>query len=619
MNNFLNLDIKNIKITFLTGLLIFLGIFYFGGMSQIFNGFMYAQLDSIYPISEYANLSLFGVNNNLSLNLAGYYIHSLDRYFLFIANLFEIKRNVINNIHIFFVIITFYSFTFYIFTKTFKKLDTKEIFILTFYFTLSPYLIIFIDGGSFYTISTILAIAAFPVLIKYCIEFESCDYRLVLSLFFLISSSIIFLGPVLIIGLVWLYINFNKIIAVFNTKKNIVINLAITIIVFFPFILFLYLYLDLVSNNDLAEYNSNGMSGAIRGHIFIPLMQIHSWAYYNFWEPRVVANFYETFNTTIYKILSLTIAVIVIFVLAKAKSYRALMILAIGVIFAKGESGFLSSIYIFFRESPIGFIIRTPDTKFGLVILSVYIYTLYIAERKLKYFLGLIVIIFTIYNINQIYLKGGISPSTSNSNLTAFYKYDNYDKLINIINDKNYDNYLVITNSYLCEGRIINNKFSACSDIILKNSNKQVITTESDNIDYLYKNIEKNIQFPSLLLIDKNLFLNKVPSKDFLNKYGFNEIYSDDYYDLFEKKIENNCTNKYKFGCYNINSLDVVSANEKYLKFNGFEIKGKYNEFFIVEKNSNTNKKNYLLFLFDSSLIISYLICLIILTKRFTP
>jgi hypothetical protein len=91
MNNFLNLDIKNIKITFLTGLLIFLGIFYFGGMSQIFNGFMYAQLDSIYPISEYANLSLFGVNNNLSLNLAGYYIHSLDRYFLFIANLFEIK------------------------------------------------------------------------------------------------------------------------------------------------------------------------------------------------------------------------------------------------------------------------------------------------------------------------------------------------------------------------------------------------------------------------------------------------------------------------------------------------------------------------------------------------
>lgn len=604
---------------FLVGLLLFLCVFFFGGMGQIFNGFMYAQLDSIYPITEYANLSLFGVNNNLNLNLAGYYLHSLDRYFLYLVNLFEIQRKTSNNLHILFIIITFYTITFIIFRQTFKRLENKEIFLQVCYYTLSPYIVIFIDGGSLYTISTILAIAFFPALVKYCIEYEAHDYKLVVSLIFIIFSSIIYTGLIFVIAITWIIINFNKISIAFDNKKNAIKNSAFTILVFLPVFIFSFLYLNITNDSDIAEYNSNGMSGAIRGHIFFPLMQIHSWAYYNYWEPRVVANFYETFNTSIYKILSISISITIIYVLVKARSFKALCILSIGVFFAKGESGFLSNIYLFFRESQIGFLIRTPDTKFGLIILSVYTYTLSIAENKIKYILGTLIIVFTIYNINHIHLQGGITPSLANPSLSAFYKYENYDKIIDIINDKTYDNYVVITNSNLCEAKFINQQYLACTDIVLKNSNKQVINTNNTNISELYNNIENNIKFPTLLLINKNLVLKREPSIDLLKKYGFNEIYSDSYYDLYEKKIKNNCNNKYKFGCYDTNGLEVVSANQRYLEFNGFDIKSKYNEHFIIEKNNKYNENIFILYLFNASLIISYLICLITVLKRSSP
>jgi hypothetical protein len=343
-------------------------------------------------------------------------------------------------------------------------------------------------------------------------------------------------------------------------------------------------------------------------------MQITSWAFYNLWTPRAVVNFEAYYFTASYNILSMGIALLFIYFMMKNKAKYLIIIFIIGIFLSKGHNKPFGDLYLWIiNYSPFGYMIRTPDTKFGLIVSATYILGYFYCNPRQKIVYLSLSCIFLLNNIFGMYSHGAISPIKGNPD-TSYYLYDSeYKDVINIINRHN--NHVVLTDHNNCVGKLSSGKFYTCNDLVLSGITKQVVGGDINPLPKLIKDYEI---FPKILYFNRQIVSpNKYPDPlDYINK-GYKVIYNSDHYILLiEVSDKSSCFKSHDFGCIKRGNEFVISAPRNYSDYYyGDLIVGKIGQFSILksEPSYSTSDKKYLIFLFI--VLFSYLMLIFLLIK----
>ncbi len=532
------------------------------GLSELFTpGNIFVPHDTLYPISDSIGMTAFSFFNsafNYSNNLAALMVLTPDA--VIIGGLkFLFSNNTTQIIHISLCLVTFHSLSFFSIHKIFQ--DTKLSALLALCYCFSPYSSILYSAGIIYQISTVVALGILPLFLFKLISFEPKNVGVLIPLTTLLAFGLLFIYPALLLIFLTLFIIWQREkftgmkIAVEQvlTPKRI---LSITILSL-PFIFFIYLTISI--GNDKGAFLAGGTSTAIQGGMFYPLMQISAWGLYDIWSPRAILSFYPYFFENPYRILSITLAACLIYFLYRNKKFTPILFVLFLAFFAKGPNPPLGDLFAFIiNYFPFGYMIRSPDSKFGAFIAAWFVVAIYYLYPKQKLIITALATLFLLSNLVGMYANGAISSSKGDQKTTTFIQDSEAELIIGLI--EKHSNAVVIGNFPSCAGEWYEDKFHTCHGLISTSTNRQFIP--SDDQSFL-SNIALFEDFPTLVFLDKRQRDKELNSNPYGNLSSFQEIYQSENYTLLSKSSEHiGCKEHYFFSCIRKDTDYLISMPE---------------------------------------------------------
>ncbi|MBU3610989.1 hypothetical protein ICN32_10535 [Polynucleobacter wuianus] len=563
------IDRKAIVIAGIGITVIYFGLMWWFGLSEAFHNSIMVPHDSFYPINDNLRDTIFSVFTTVDYtnNVVNLFIHIPD---LVVLKIFEefLGPLLVQNAHTLFsllclVVVAYFSFI---------RISTNILisFLLTFVYCFSPYLSIFYNGGQIYTISTALCIGLMPLYIyKLSTLNNIVDAIDVLPMVLIFGLGILYLYPSVILFIAALIFNWKKIssglIGCVLANRRIFIGVFVLCIVgLFSFALLLLI--NNYANESARFYLINQGQSNVEGGLFYPLMQISSFGIYKTWSPRSVLTYSSYFFSSPYKILSILIATLFFVYAIKGKIYILLALMLVTIFFAKGLSVPFEFINAFFVDNlPLGYLIRTPDTKFGAFISAIYcVLPFLLLKNKQKWIYISALLAFLISNVSGMYLAGVISPERGDQNTTHFIRDDESQDLVNIINQTN--NSVVLTNLTQCSGENYDGKFHTCRGLIFSAIKKHIIPR--DRFIALLEASKEYEVFPQTVFLSKRVsnLPNEAISK--LRELGFSSLYSSNQYEVMVKDSGlEPCKDLHRYSCVKDKDIFLMSPPEKYFVY----------------------------------------------------
>lgn len=543
--------------------LLLLSIF---GLSELFTpGSIFVPHDTFYPISDAIGITAFSFFNsafNYSNNLAALMVWGPD-IIIIGALKFFFGNNTCQIIHIFFCLIVFFSLSYFSILNIFQ--NSKLTALLTLCYCFSPYSSILYSAGIIYQISTVVALGILPLFLFHLMNFEPRNVGLMIPLTTLLAFGLLFIYPALLLILLTIFIIWRreKFSGIKRIIEQVLIPRRILVIVLLslPFIFFIYLTFSI--GNDKGGLLAGGTSAAIKGGMFYPLMQISAWGLYNIWSPRAILSFHAFFFENPYRILSISLASCLIYFLYKNKKFIPIAFVLFLAFFAKGPNPPFGDLFtLIINYVPFGYMIRSPDSKFGAFIAAWFLVAIYYLGAKQKLFIAILTTLFLISNLIGIFPNGAISSNKGDPNTTTFIQDPEANKIIKLI--ENHSNAVIIGNFSPCAGEWYENKFHTCHGLITTSLNRQVIPS---NENQFTQNIQAYEAFPTLIFLDYRQ--KQDPAKNFAAKelINFQEVYRSKNYGLYFKDSSYKpCQETYTFSCVKKDGNLLVSIPEAAFK-----------------------------------------------------
>ena len=529
------------------GLGLYFSVLLLGGQGELFQGGVFTPHDAFYPVTDFLAQGALGEylpRNNFERNFVSWFIHIPDLLFISGLKFFMSNANA-QIVHVISCYVLLFTASYYCLGRLVK--DTRLLCLLTLVYCLSPYMAILYSGGTFYTFSTIISLGVLPLFLFKLIEFpDDPDFLGITALFICLAFGIIFAYPALLalsFSVLSFYLFATKVKrnyakeAFLNVLKFDGISSLLFGIALLPLVVFGYIYLfqggsGITENNNSLQ---NGMYVAIKGSLIYPLMQISSWAIYSPWTPRVVMNFSDWYFLASYKALSLSLIAVIFYFAIRAKKYRYLGLLVVCVFFAKGANPPFAELFLaVINNFPLGFMIRSPDTKFGAFISALIVLSfLYTPTLKQRFVLIALILAFLVNNILGMYANGALSPSKASLTAT-YYQYDSeYHDVVKTINA--IENAVVLTNQGVCDVKLENSKMFSCSDLVLSNINKQIIGSNFGSIEQLSSKFDL---FSRLIYLNHSVVGGRQADIKAFIKQGYAVLYSSSRYTLLSKQSQ---------------------------------------------------------------------------------
>jgi hypothetical protein len=537
------------------------------GLSELFTpGNIFVPHDTFYPISDSIGMTAFSFFNsafNYSNNLAALMVLTPDA--VIIGGLkFLFSNNTTQIIHIALCLVTFHSLSFFCIHRIFQ--DTKLSALLALCYCFSPYSSILYSAGIIYQMSTVVALGILPLFLFKLMNFEPKNVGVLIPLTTLLAFGLLFIYPALLLMLLTLFIVWKreKFAGVKGILEKIIMPkriLSITLLSL-PFIFFIYLTVSI--GNDKGAFLTGGTSTAIQGGMFYPLMQISAWGLYNIWSPRAILSFYPYFFENPYRILSIALTASLIYFLYKNRKFTPIFFVLFLAFFAKGPNPPFGDLFSFIiNYFPFGYMIRSPDSKFGAFIAAWFVVAIYYLHPKQKLIITTLATLFLISNLVGMYANGAISSSKGDQKTTTFIQDPEAELIIGLI--EKHTNAVVIGNFPSCAGEWYEDKFHTCQGILIKNLKRHTIQAPGHQLFEVIKNYK---EFPLLLLINKRQKESENFAPARLSKKGFEKIYNTSNYELFFRDVSNeNCENLHNFSCIKKQKNIIVSIPESAFRF----------------------------------------------------
>jgi hypothetical protein len=538
------------------------------GLNELFTpGSIFVPHDTFYPVANSFWTTALGTFNsafNYSNNIAALMVLTPDA--LIIGGLkFLFSNNTCQIIHIAVCLIVFHFLSFFSLNQIFK--DSRISALLTLCYCFSPYSSILYSAGIIYQISTVVALGILPLFLFKLLTFDSDDIPLLIALTGLLAFGLLFIYPALLLILLTLLILWRnekragmlKLTEAFLMPKNIGGMALLSL----PFIFFIYL--TTIIGSDKTALLAGGTSAAIKGGMFYPLMQISAWGLYDAWSPRAILSFHHYFFENPYRILSIILVMSLMYFLYRNKKYTPIYFALFLAFFAKGPTPPLGEIFSFvINYLPFGFMIRSPDSKFGAFIAAWFVVSIYFLPKNHKNIITLLAVLFLISNLFGMFANGAISSNRGDSTTTTFIRDSEAQTITGMI--ENHMNAVVIGNFPSCVGEWYEGKFHTCHGLISTSINRQFVTSE-DSLS-LTRNIALYESFPTLVILDKrqneslsNISINKLPG-------NFEAIYQSENYSLYSRSSQYSaCKAVFSFSCIKKDTHYEVSMPESAFRY----------------------------------------------------
>lgn len=538
------------------------------GLNEITSsGAVLVPHDTFYPLTDYLFGTVFATFNsalNYGNNLAALMVLTPDALVILALKVFFNNHNS-QIIHIGLCLIVFHAASYFSICKIFN--NSKLVGLLTLCYCFSPYASVLYSAGIIYQLSTDISLGLLPLLLFRLMQFNpKTDAFSLIPMIALLAFGLLFIYPALLLICLTLLLamkkyRFSAILDILSTlwTPNKIISIAIMSA---PFCIFIYLML--LAGNDKAAFIANGTSTAIKGGIFYPLMQISAWGLYNIWEPRAILSFYNYFFENPYKLLSILLPVLFITFLSKNKKVIPIIFIIFLAFFSKGPNPPLGEVFtLIINNFPFGYMIRSPDSKFGAFIAAWFIVAIFYLRPKQKIFIVSISLVFLATNLSGMFYHGAISSSKGDPNTTSFIRDPEAAKISKLITGK--ENTVVITDTPICSEEFYDDKFHTCHGLLVTNINRQLVQAPGKE---LVTAIEKYEAFPMLVLINRRQKKLAVDLHPMQMTENFKSIYSTVNYELFFRpSINKSCTQQYDFSCVHKNGGVWVSIPESAFKY----------------------------------------------------
>jgi hypothetical protein len=394
----------------------------------------------------------------------------------------------------------------------------------------------------------VVALGILPLFLFKLMSFEPKNVGVLIPLTTLLAFGLLFIYPALLLMLLTLFIVWKreKFAGVKGILEQVIMpkrifNIALLSL---PFIFFIYFTVSI--GNDKSAFLAGGTSTAIQGGMFYPLMQISAWGLYDIWSPRAILSFYPYFFENPYRILSIALAACLIYFLYRNKKFTPILFVLFLAFFAKGPNPPFGELFSFIiNYFPFGYMIRSPDSKFGAFIAAWFIVAIYYLHPKQKLIITALATLFLLSNLVGMYANGAISSSKGDQKTNTFIQDSEAELIIGLI--EKHSNAVVIGNFPSCAGEWYEDKFHTCHGLISTSTNRQFIP--SDDQSFL-SSIALYKDFPTLVFINKRQRDKELNSNLYSNLSGFQEIYQSENYTLLSKPSEHMaCKGLYSFSC----------------------------------------------------------------------
>ena len=541
----------------------YLFLLWFFGLNELFSpGSVFVPHDTFYPISDAIWTTAFGTFNsafNYSNNLAALMVLTPDA--IIVGGLKLICSNHASQIiHIILCLVIFHSLSYLSINKIFQS--SKLSALLTLCYCFSPYSSILYSAGIIYQLSTVVALGFLPLLLFNLMRFRLENIRVLIPLTALLAFGLLFFYPALLLILLTVFILWRRegLVALLKviTSLRTPANLGSIVLLSLPFIFFVYL--TIIIGNDKGAILAGGTSSGIKGGMFYPLMQISAWGLYDVWSPRAILSFHNYFFENPYRILSISLITILIYFLHKNKKYTPIAFLLFLAFFAKGSNPPFGELFTFIiNYFPLGYMIRSPDSKFGAFIAAWFVVAIYFLSPRQKLVLTILAALFLISNLTGMFSNGAISSSKGDAKTSTFLQDPEAKVITEII--ESHSNAVVISDIPGCSGEWYEGRFHTCHGLISTSTNRQFIPSE--NRQALLKNITMYEKFPTLALInkrqgDKNSIVELTKTQS-----NFQEIYNSENYALyFRDSHYTNCSRNLFFACVRDEDQFLISLPE---------------------------------------------------------
>jgi len=355
--------------------------------------------------------------------------------------------------------------------------------VVTLAYCFSPVLSIFYSSGIFYVLTTVVALTLIPIYLRALLSIGNRkNIFIILCSIFIFADNLMFLMPSIILLLVAAVAQ-QKALLDFHRNRLPPSVLFVYLVSIFSIVILLFLNHQI---KDQQNFMHGSAAADIQGSIFYPLMQISSWAIYSDWSPRSILNFADFYFSPWYKFSSILLIILLIGYLFEAKKWLIIVLLLAAAFMAKGPNFPLGELYTFILEKvPFGFMIRTPDNKFGVFISALICIGICALPKERQKWTGFILGGFLCINIYGIYFNGALSSSTGGHLATSYLSNDDYLTVTELINKQSQA--VLISPFDKCSGIYQKGKYHTCNDLVLSSVTKQIIAAEVEDFDSLLK------------------------------------------------------------------------------------------------------------------------------------
>jgi hypothetical protein len=537
--------------------------------------------------------------------------------------LFDVPSGYINLLFYFVVQILILAFSFFGFKSIYKYIilqdknslsdrDHFSIFSVTIFYFFSPYNILNINTGIFFSL-TYVSYGLIPFFVFYLLRAVKGEISLFQTMLWALICTWISFQATFVIPAIIFSVPF-----IILLKKENIINFLfkIALVVFLVFLLTLPATLPPAMHSLEKDFAESILAGSaqdrIQGGIITVFKSHFSWVIYNIWEPRSVLSFHEYLNSFAFITTSIAVYIFIFFryffqYSQKNKEHFVLISsLLLMIFFSKGNNAPFGDLFSFFVDhfslfSPV----RTPDNKFSAFIpVALSILLLIILSPKEKYrrkynmtigFLFVVTLVFSwpLFSKEAV-LSRDEYPKSGNYFLNAPNEYRDFVNIINsdpeaynIVSIPRYNGILDHQHKMFI-GRDILSTLIDKPFIYYSNDDQsffqRIVKTErlenfgSLNAKYILlrkdlypeeqgKDTGQN-QVHIIAGLEKNIYLKKIIDNNYLSLYEIQK-------DLFQEKISisggkiifyrNNIT-KYRISISDVKSPETINFVEAYNK-----------------------------------------------------
>lgn len=595
----------------------YLSLLWIFGLSELLNpNLTLIPHDTFYPLTDFLHSTSFATFNsafNYSNNLAGLMVLAPDAFIIFILKLI-LSNHTSQIIHVLLCLLIFHGLSYLSLQRIFKNKQLVSVLVLCYCF--SPYSSILYSAGIIYQLSTVISLGILPILLYRLMSFEkSNDVISLVALIAILAFGLLFIYPALLLIFLTIFIAWkNNQISDLLIKIRTAISLRNTFLfltICIPF--FVFIYLTLAAGNNKDAILANGTGSAIQGGIFYPLMQISAWGIYNVWSPRAILNFHAYFFDNPYRILSIALPCLIIYFLYREKKFTPIIFILFLAFFAKGPNqpfGELFSLLI--NHFPLGYMIRSPDSKFGAFIAAWFMVSIIYLSSKQRLIIISLSVLFLVSNLSGMFYHGAISSNRGNESTTSFISDPEAAQLSKLIQD--YSNAVVVGNFSDCANEFYESKFHTCHGLLSTNLKRQLVHAPGNSF---LTAIQKYEEFTVLALVNKRQQNKDNSYTAKLLKANFNQIYNSDNYEVFYKpSTGKTCRLQFDFSCIQKNSFFLLSIPESAYKYYFSSTDYILTNGIVSTANELTPIKDQKRLVFLWSYALSYFLCLGIILKK---